>query len=192
MNRKVKLYYFIFQIFYKSRVLLTTGILLFLFLFACKNEELITEPSKYEGPILEGENVVSWYSDSAKLKLKVAAPLRLEYENGNQQFPKGIQVDFYNEKGENSGRLTANSARYNKERNQYTAIGNVIVKQLLEDKTLKTEKLHWLPLERIVFTDSAEFVEIITPQELLKGFGLRAKQDLSYYRIWKPTGVIVP
>ena len=63
---------------------------------------------------------------------------------------------------------------------------SVVVNQILKQETLFTEELNWLQAEKKVHTDKN--VTIQTPDELLKGEGLDAKQDFSWYRILKPTG----
>jgi LPS export ABC transporter protein LptC len=121
------------------------------------------------------------------VKIRVSAPLQLEYESGNQEFPKGIQVDFFNEKEENYSRLTAKQAFYEKDKNEYTAKGDVVVENIENQEVLKTEELHWTPIKREIYTD--KFVVITTPKEILKGNGLVAAQDFTSYEIKKPTGV---
>jgi LPS export ABC transporter protein LptC len=65
--------------------------------------------------------------------------------------------------------------------------GNVIVKSLDKGQTLNTEELNWKPETKTVYTE--KFVTITTAEEILKGEGLDAAQDLSRYKIRKPTGV---
>lgn len=147
------------------------------------------DPSKikpYQGPMMKAFNTKTIYSDSAKVKIIVKAPIRLEYQNGNQNFPKGVEINFFNEKGENYTRLTSDKAKYNKEKNQYTAYTNVVVRNMEKQEKLNTEELHWNQQEKIVFTEKA--VVITTPKEILKGTGLNASQDFTEYQIKHPTG----
>ena len=53
---------------------------------------------------------------------------------------------------------------------------------------LDTEELFWNPKKEDIFTD--KFVRIEKDGKLHMGEGLEAKQDLSFYRILKPTGTL--
>lgn len=146
-----------------------------------------TKNKPFEGPTMKTFDLVTNYSDSGKVKIRVKAPLQLEYQSGNQEFPKGITIDFFNYKGEVYSRLSAKQAFYEKNKNEYTALGNVVVENITNKETLKTEELHWTPTKQEIYTDKA--VTITTPKELLKGNGLVAAQDFAAYEIKKPTGV---
>lgn len=64
--------------------------------------------------------------------------------------------------------------------------GNVIVKNLAEGKSLKTEILNWNPLTEKVYTE--ENVTIQTPEDILWGKGLDADQRFEHYKIREPKG----
>lgn len=164
--------------------------LLIIVLSSCSSSRQKTEDyPAYEGPISETINFELLYSDSARIIMKLNAPVRLEYENQNQSYPQGILLNFYKKTGENEARLTAKVAYYDKSTGVYTAEGNVVVQNLIENRKLITEKLHWDPIHKKFYTDSSEFVQITTPKELLKGYGLESMQDMSWYHIWNPKGV---
>ena len=112
--------------------------LFLIFLYSCDepNKDL-SKMKDYEGPIIEVTNVETLYSDSARVRVKLNAPVQWEYKSGDRDFPKGIIINFFDENGKNSAQLTANRGKFNKEKNLYTALGNVIVKNLLEQKKLK-------------------------------------------------------
>ena len=152
-----------------------------------KNTDL-SKFEAYEGPAIEAYNIETLYSDSAKLKIIIRAPKQLQYNNENTEYPEGVAIDFYDEKQEKSARLTANSGKFDKATNVYTATGNVFVEDLKQSKNLKSEELHWSPMEKRIYTD--KIVIITTPSEIIKGEGLTAAQDFSEYTILKPIATI--
>lgn len=161
-----------------------------IFLYGCQEPSKdISKMKNYDGPDIEVTNVETLYSDSASVRVKMNAPLQLEFHNGDRDFPKGVKMNFFNEKGENSAQLTANKGKFNKAQNLYTAIGNVEVKNLLEKKKLTTEELNWSVDKKQIYTD--KFVTIETDKEILKGTGLEATQDFSHYKILKPSGIFM-
>lgn len=161
----------------------------FTLLVACKEEK--TDPAKfkvYTGPLMEVDSVETWYSDSARLKIKMTAPKQLLLESGDRDFPKGVYVIFYDETGKIvNATLQGNHGHFSKEKNMYTVTGNVIVVNKKENSTVNTEELNWSQITRKIYTD--RFVTIQTPNEILKGEGLDAEQDFSRYSIRKPTGI---
>jgi len=154
---------------------------------SCKNKTV--DPAAittYAGPVATVYDVKTDYSDSAKTKVVMQAPLQLEFQDGDREFPKGIQVDFYDPTGKNTSRLTSRYARYEKTYDIYIAKDSVVILDLVEAKKLNTEELRWSRPKRKVYTD--KFVRIQTKQELLTGVGLEAAQDFSWYKILKPSG----
>ena len=141
----------------------------------------------YNGPLVEAHDVLTLYSDSAKLKVKLKAPVQQEFENGDGVFPKGVDITFFEVEEQPTTTLRSNYGKFEKQKNTYVVTGNVVVKNLQKKETLNTEELHWDRTKQEVFTD--KFVRIETPTEILTGQGLRANQDFSRYRILKPTGI---
>lgn len=145
------------------------------------------EVKAYEGATMELEDVVFYYSDSARVKVKGTTPHRKEYMDGNQEFPKGLYLEFYDDEGELESTIKANKAYYNKERNEWLGQENVIVENTESGQQLNTEELYWLPADERIYTE--KFVTIQREGEILHGTGLEATQDLSTYQITDPDGV---
>lgn len=128
------------------------------------------------------------YSDSGKKKMVLLAPLRAEFSNGDQEYQKGMEVQFFKTSDTVQSRLKADLVHYSKQQDLYTAVGHVVLEDLVKRERMTTTKLHWSRYEGKVFTN--EHVEIVTPTQTLKGKGLTARQDFSSYTILKPEGQI--
>lgn len=155
--------------------------------FGCTDE--LQDPDKelkYTGPLIENKDVVTLYSDSAKLLVKLQAPLQQEFENGDGVFPEGLYVEFYEKPGQMTSTLKANYARQDRNKDIYQAKGNVVVDNLQKQEKLETEELFWDKRKQEIYTD--KFVKITTAEEIITGTGLRAAQDFSRYSITKVTG----
>ncbi|HAS45037.1 MAG TPA: LPS export ABC transporter periplasmic protein LptC [Microscillaceae bacterium] len=155
---------------------------------ACEQKKKDKIVSKYKGPLIEVINVNAFYSDSGKAKINIKAPVQQEYENGDRTFPKGLRLDFFDQQLRNNGRLVADSAFFSKKSKLWTARGNVVVTNLLEQKNLKSDILHWNPTLKIFYTEAP--VKITSPKDDLKGKGIKAHQDLAWYKMGKPKGII--
>lgn len=143
---------------------------------------------EYEGPIVEGENVTTLYTDSAVLKVKLLAKVQYEHQNKDREFPKGLIVHFHENDTLETSNLVANYGYFYSEEELYKVTGNVIVKNKAKGETLNTEELFWKPKEKRIYTD--KFVRIETPTEILEGNGLEANEDFSSYKINDITAIL--
>ncbi|MFN5168569.1 MAG: LPS export ABC transporter periplasmic protein LptC [Cyclobacteriaceae bacterium] len=153
--------------------------------WACaKPENQVPEP--YTGPMRVAEHVDMLYHEKNQLKIKLIAKKILEHQNGDREFPEGVYLEFYDERGELQSTLQANEAFYFKEENKWRGRGNVIVINLQKNQQLNTEELFWKPDTKRIFTE--KFVNIKLDQEVIYGTGLEAAQDMSEYEIKKTEG----
>ncbi|MDX1627749.1 MAG: LPS export ABC transporter periplasmic protein LptC [Fulvivirga sp.] len=158
-------------------------------LLSCTNtDQEIDKIQSYDGPLQEAVNVELYYSKDATVTTKLIADKWLQYENGDQEFPEGIYMEFFDEKGNISSTLRADKAYYFEEEKKYRGRGNVVIKNLEKNQKLETEELFWKPDEELMYTD--KFVTITLDREVFMGRGLEAKQDFSWYVLKQPEGEI--
>ncbi len=156
-------------------------------LAACKVDvENSQEIQVYEGPMMELEDVIFYYSDSAQMKTKGITAHQLDYANGDREFPAGLYLEFYDDDGKIESTIKANKAFFNKEKNEWLGQEDVVVINTESGQQLNTEELFWLPAEEKIHTD--KFVTIKREGEVLHGRGLEATQDMSSYTILNPDG----
>ncbi|MES2593416.1 MAG: LPS export ABC transporter periplasmic protein LptC [Bacteroidota bacterium] len=176
------------------------GFMLFCFLHACKNDvaevNSITAANEKEKPIETSINIEFLYSDSARVRSRLKAPL-VEHYLGKKPYyemKKGMDVVFYNQLGKEENKLTANygigydneigpnqaAAGNQSKMSIMEAKGNVVVVNEKGDK-LNTEHLTWNSITKKIYTD--EFVKITTKDEVIWGDGLEANEDFSEYEI---------
>lgn len=159
--------------------------LLLLILAACSQKEN-TQPKEYEGPLQEAENLEMLYTENEKLKVKMKTPLLYEFKNSDREFPKGINLEFYDVNGKLSSTLRADHAYYFKNEDKWRAQGKVEVINIEKNEQLTTEELFWFPTKETISSD--KFVTIRQQKEVIFGEGLLAKQDMSSYEITNPHG----
>lgn len=164
-----------------------TILIVFLSFCACKQEGELVQIEDYEGPFRVLKNAVITHSDSGLLKGRLITPELHEFENLDRELPKGGVVEFYDETGTISATLKANYAFLNKEEELWKIEGDVVLENIANNESLKTELLYWDPTKGDIFTD--KFVRIERSDEILTGTGLRAKQDFSTYTIEKIGGI---
>ncbi|HTF80085.1 MAG TPA: LPS export ABC transporter periplasmic protein LptC, partial [Cytophagales bacterium] len=140
-------------------------------LLGCEEPPKVVYHKPYDGPLGVLKNINTIYTDHAEELIVVKAAEQLEYQSGNREFPRGIEIIFYQD-GKPSSRMTANKAYYTKSTNLYKGVGNVVVKSLTNDDKLESEELNWNPTTKKVTTD--KFVRIENKDEILTGDGLEA------------------
>lgn len=173
----------------RSGASLAAGLLLAGLAAACQTKDKEAPRVIYTGPLLETENVVTLLSDSARLHARLTAPLEQIFENSDKLYPKSATVTFYDK----PGKLVVNTiyakwVKFDNAKQLYILRGAVKVANVPEQQTLTTEELFYNQNQRKIYTDSATFVRVQTPTEVLTGYGLTANQDFSRYGILRPVG----
>ncbi len=152
---------------------------------SCSQTDL-KEPLVYDGPQRIVENVETFYTEDSRVKVKMIAAEVYQFENGDQEFPNGIYMEFFDLTGRLESTLRANEAYYFKKEHQWRGRGKVEVKNIAKNEQLNTEELFWKPAEKKIFTD--KFVTIRQQTDVIYGTGLEAKDDMSDYIIIDPEG----
>ena len=152
---------------------------------ACETQQA-AKPQVYEGPLREAVNMEMVYSKKEHVTVMIQAAKVLEFQNNDRSFPEGIYIEFYDDQGNVSSTLSANTAYFTKSSQQWKGQGKVEVKNIQKKEELATEELFWYPGTKKITTD--KFVTIRSATEVIYGTGLDAKQDMSEYRINKVEG----
>ncbi len=160
------------------------------FLFSCDTDmSEQAEKTIFQGPQRILEDAEIFHSDSGRLKAKVIAKKIFNLQNGDREAPEGMFITFYEKDGTKSSTFKADYAYYRGAEKIWQAQGNVIVYNIQNNETLKTEELFWNPKTGVVNTE--KFVKIETPDEVITGIGLEATQDFSSWSLKQPEGIFV-
>ena len=156
----------------------------FSFITGCQNKEndAVTELDDTEYPDQEGWNSTVTSSKNGIVGAIIEYGHMQRFKKRNLvKFDSGIVIDFFNETGEHTSKLTSKRGKLDEGTNNIEAIGNVVV---VSDTgiSLKTERLRWdNSIEKIVSND---FVTIITAeQDTFYGNGFESDQNLQNWRI---------
>ena len=163
--------------------LLVYGLLTCFNSLAASNKEAVT-------PFMESTELEILYSKEGKVVAKMTTAKRLQYAHGDVVYPAGIYVECYDDHQKIVATLRANTVYQYADREQWELKGDVEVKgyQQGEETQLNTEEAYWNRKDEQIYTD--KFVRIETKHELLTGYGLQAKQDLSFYSLSRPQGFV--
>lgn len=166
---------------WKMIVMISVGALL----IACENDMAAIEAlqDQLDTKVERAEEVEILYSDSAKIKVKIAGPTmlyHLDRKSPKQEFPDGVKVDFFDPMQELSSVLTAKYA-IRLEQKQQILVRDSVVWKSVDNEKLETEELIWDEKKEKLMSN--KFVVITRPEEIIYGHGFEANQDFSNARI---------
>lgn len=178
--------------FAKLSVLLLTLFVLLL-QSSCKKDEPDYVRQKYNPeliPTISTDSVTQKISDSGRVKYKVVAKRMQVFDKAKDPhwyFPKGVYLEEYDSGFHVCATIVADTVWNFTKRNTWRLKGHVKITNI-NGSVFKTEELFWNQMQKKIYTD--KFIQINTPERDLKGYGMDASQDLSTYKIRRPTGVL--
>ncbi|MBP7821985.1 MAG: LPS export ABC transporter periplasmic protein LptC [Saprospiraceae bacterium] len=153
---------------------------------ACSKESITTDTTRYTEDDVQrevAEDVEVLYSDSSRVRVRITAPKLIMYtviDDPRQEFAEGIKIEFLDNAGLSQGYMTAKYAlRY--ENKGETILKDSIVWQSNKNEKLETEELIWSEREELLHTN--KFVTLSRPDEVILGYGFKAKQDFSHAEV---------
>ncbi len=161
-------------------------------LFSCTNDmavvDKIIDPD--EEPDLVADNIDVLYSDSARLQMKLVAPLLKQYKSASEQreeFPEGLHVWFYEKTGQLKAEITANWVKHDIATDIWEARGNVVLIDA-EGAKLESEQMFWNQAKAIVYSE--KYTKITSKNgTIASGDSFWAKQDFSERKLFNKSGV---
>lgn len=139
-----------------------------------------------------GKNVEVLVSNDGVVRMKITATETIHHTEGKNytEFPKGIKAYSYNLNGDIESSLTAKYAVLNEAGGEIQGMNakNDVVVVNAKGEKLNTEELDWNQKQKTISTPG--FVKITTPEQIIYGKGLDAKEDFSQYTILHVTGKV--
>ena len=161
----------------------------FLFLgigqWGCKND-ITTIQKAFPPEALYVENVEDFemlYSDSAKVRVRVRGPVmwrHLDEKSPRQEFPQGVEVEFFDPFFRVTSRLTSHYA-VRLERDKQIIVRDSVVWIGSNNERLETEELIWDETAKKVYTN--KFVVVRRNDEIIWGHGFESDQEFSRSRV---------
>jgi len=123
------------------------------------------------------------YSDSGLIQLIMRSPLMERYTDRKSpysEFRKGIEVLFYDGRGEPVATLKSKYARYTEDKKIWELKDSVTAVNEKKE-ILETELLYWDQQKELVYTD--RFVRITSDEQIVMGTGLEADPRFTRWKI---------
>jgi LPS export ABC transporter protein LptC len=161
--------------------------------FVACNSKMQKVNEKIDKSLLDNENadsVTLFYSNNGHTKARLSSKTFTHVLNGKPPYvdmTNGLKVQFYGDNDSATSILTAQRGRYFEGNNNILVRDSVVVKNNKHEE-LHTDELIWNEAKQIFYTEKQ--VTIYTPTQIIKGNGMEANQDFTYYKIINPTGII--
>ena len=136
----------------------------FFLVLACENDiekiKSLTDPGNL--PEIRAYNIEIIYTDSARLQMILKASEIQRFTNMKRpylEFPKGIEVWFYDDSMNIESEIKANYAIYYNEEKMWEARGDVMANNMLKAEKLNTEELFWDENKEMIYSNSFSRIE---------------------------------
>lgn len=149
-------------------------------LVGCQREQPQKVPLSRNLPDQLLSNATMVFTQNGKKTTVIKAKRVAKWTNQDLTRAESLLVDFFNENGEHTSQLVADSG-WIKEKAQMLGVwGNV---QVITDEEVKleTQTLNWDPGKRKITTE--DFVKITKDKDVMTGYGLEADQELKNLKI---------
>lgn len=172
-------------------------IALFLFLFVLITSCVVEQAdlSRYTGSAIanveEARDIELIYTDSAKLVLKLKAPLSrraIEKYSIEEEFPEGIEVTFYDESEKERSWLSADYAVRNQVERTIIVQKNVLLRNDKGER-LEGPELIWDEKSKEIRTD--RFVKITRAEGVIYSHGFKSNEDFTHYELNAGSGDMI-
>jgi LPS export ABC transporter protein LptC len=169
-----------------SRTVLAAACLLFLAGCTKISAPPTGDPAKTEAPQQEfyGATITFYQGDKPNGILQ-AGRIRKFEKSATILLDSGVVMDVYNEQGQHTTKLWADSARTDENRKDMIAMGHVIAKSD-SGETLLSDQLRWDNRTRHIRSDTQ--VKLMTKTDTINGVGFDSDEHLKNWRILQPTG----
>jgi LPS export ABC transporter protein LptC len=161
------------------------------FIYACENDPKVIEQwTGNKVMVEEVKNMESFFSQGGRMRAKLSAPLMLRYQADTiyVEFPKTLQVNFFDSLGRMESHLDAHYGKYFETLNRVYLRDSVLVYNVGGD-TLRCPDLWWDQTSQKFYTDKN--VRIHKGGHIIYGTGMEAKQDLSDINIRQASGTVM-
>ncbi len=158
-------------------------------LFSCENPIKVVQELASDDTLagITAYDVVFYRSDSGHVQVELNAPklFRQESENENLEFSNGFVANMYDVNHVRTALIRADYGVSYGQQQLVEAKGNVHVENFETKEMMDSDELFWHQDTKMIFARSN--VKIVTPDKVILGDSLTAKEDFSQYSIFNVT-----
>jgi LPS export ABC transporter protein LptC len=165
-----------------------------LLITSCENDlevvRVFSDPGKQPDIVMTNFEII--YSDSAKVKARLTAPLMERYDSDKKkysEFTKGLHVYFYNDSLKVNAEIMAKYAINYEKQQLWEGRNDVVVTNTSGDK-LNTEQLFWDQAKKKIYTK--KYCRVTKPDgtQHIGENGMEADQNLDNMKFFGSSGTL--
>ena len=172
------------------------ALLVIAFLFACKPNHTVDELNQINQEIDSlsvevAENVFITYTDSAKLRATIKAPVLKRFpdkKNPRMEMPNGVSATFFDAMGDTTSTLNSKYAMHYEEEDKIEIRDSVRVVNR-NGEEIKTDELIWDKKARRVTSKKPVRVKI-RDEKIISAEGFESDESFLNYKFSRVTGVV--
>ncbi len=137
------------------------------------------------------DNMYYVQSKNGGMEVRVSTPRMERYKNDSTNleydyFPQGVHLYGYNKDGMLESEIYSDKARHtvNYEKEIWSAFGNVVIHNFINEQILETDTLYWNAQEHTIYTDC--YVKMHSPAGFMQGYGLKSDEMVRNVQLLKP------
>lgn len=171
----------------------STLFIIILIHFACKPE--MSEVAQFAGNdisnIEELVDIEFTYTEKGIILSILKAPImnRITQPHEFLLFPEGFELVMFDTLQQTKAIVTCQKGKHDIKEQIIELRHNVVVQDLIENKTLYTEQLFVNNVSKKVYSE--KFIKIVTPDKIIFGDGFESDLNFKDYYILKPKGEIL-
>ena len=171
--------------------MMATALAVAFVVYSCKGKLAEAESINIEEtPMQVVDDMFIVHTQNGKIQMRAQAPLMEKYEKDSlsyELFPEGFFVYGYADDGLLETEIIADNAKHVKHDNgeeTWSAFGNVVVKNLINQEVMETDTLYWDQKNEKIYTHC--YVRMYSPKGFLQGYGMESDQRARNSIIFKP------
>jgi LPS export ABC transporter protein LptC len=161
--------------------MMATALAVAFVVYSCKGKLAEAEAVNMdEMPMQTVDDMFIVQSKNGKIQMRAQAPLMEKYEKDSlsyELFPEGFFVYGYTDEGLLETEIIADNAKHLKHENgeeSWSAFGNVVVKNLINQEVMETDTLYWDQKNEKLYTHC--YVRMYSPKGFMQGYGMESDQ----------------
>lgn len=154
-----------------------------------ESKPAISDPEKTPTQISHNHKILQ--SQDGKKNYRFETPLLEKYDEAKEpfiEFRKGIKVETFGSADTIESDIIADYAHFDINKQLWEARGNVVARNIKEDKVLYTEQLFWDQVKKKIYTDKP--AKVYDRGRLNKGMGFEADESFQSWQFNRGRGQI--
>lgn len=154
--------------------------ILVLILVSCEPDAPSVPQELQSFPSSEAINSTTVFLTGAVVTTRITSARMVHFSEQDSAWAFELNIDFYDDAGEHTSTLIADSA-YVRERDHFLEVFGAVRITTDDGRILTTDRLAWDDVDQRIYTES--FVEITRGEDMMSGYGFESDPELKHIKL---------